>query len=610
MKKLIGGGTEFLNCLFCIIQALLIYAALYCMINSNAIGSAFNAHPLYTYDLYSFLFSRSIYGWLIFCIVWFICQKFRSRPYYLPDMISACLLSLLLWAGQFIAELGSFGESVGTVRGFILFTIGFLGSTLAIRILFLILRDVKQYIMNHAVHLPALITDHLFLIIWITLSLCWLPFAIIRYPGGTEWDAYHQIEQFLYGGMNAHWPPASSALMGSFVKFGKDVFNSYDVGLFLFTLALMIFTAAVFSYSVRMLQKLHVPDFILVIITLLYIFVPVFPTMATSAVKDAPFAAVVLLFIIFTADAVFELKHKNPVLHYVLFGLTAVAMCLLRNNGIYIVYFCIAFLIIYWCIRKNKKYQAMLIALIATAVINAGYNKILLPALNIQPTSVAEALSLPFQQTARYLKEYPDDISKKEYKAVDEVLDVKTVGEVYQPGLSDYVKGTYRGDSSKLGDYFKAWATMGIRHPGVYIDAALNTTTGFYYPDAVLESGEQIWLYWDTESDDQLQFKEFHCFDKQKEYLYKYVYELMRFPLTYPLANTAVGTWITISLCIYSLCRKRKVFLSVIPSLVGVLVCFASPTFVHNGARYALPVIYSSLFLMALCIFADRKEAA
>ena len=53
--------------------------------------------------------------------------------------------------------------------------------------------------------------------------------------------------------------------------------------------------------------------------------------------------------------------------------------------------------------------------------------------------------SIPMQQTARYLKEYPDDVTKEEAKAIDGVMKYDEIADLYNPELSDPVKATYRG---------------------------------------------------------------------------------------------------------------------------------------------------------------------
>ena len=59
------------------------------------------------------------------------------------------------------------------------------------------------------------------------------------------------------------------------------------------------------------------------------------------------------------------------------------------------------------------------------------------------------------------------------------------IADLYNPELSDPVKATYRGGHitmAKLKRYFNAWFSMFLRHPGVYIEATLHNSYGYYYP--------------------------------------------------------------------------------------------------------------------------------
>lgn len=104
-------------------------------------------------------------------------------------------------------------------------------------------------------------------------------------------------------------------------------------------------------------------------------------------------------------------------------------------------------------------------------------------AAGVEPGSVKEMLSVPFQQTARYLKEYPDDVTSKERKAINKILDYDKLAEIYQPERSDHVKDTYKDKKGGLKRYFRqAWLPMFFKHPDAYFEATLENTYGYYYP--------------------------------------------------------------------------------------------------------------------------------
>ena len=68
-----------------------------------------------------------------------------------------------------------------------------------------------------------------------------------------------------------------------------------------------------------------------------------------------------------------------------------------------------------------------------------------------------EALSVCFQQTARYIKYHGDEVTESEKEAIDKVLKYEVIGELYDPNLSDSVKKTFKTESTSedLKNYFK-----------------------------------------------------------------------------------------------------------------------------------------------------------
>lgn len=53
-------------------------------------------------------------------------------------------------------------------------------------------------------------------------------------------------------------------------------------------------------------------------------------------------------------------------------------------------------------------------------------------------------------------------------------------------------------------------------------------------------------------------------------------------------------------------CAKKEmrggVFLALLPSLITLLVCFASMTYHTNGARYALPIFFLNPFILGIVV--------
>lgn len=92
------------------------------------------------------------------------------------------------------------------------------------------------------------------------------------------------------------------------------------------------------------------------------------------------------------------------------------------------------------------------------------YTGLFFKAARVSTVGKQEALSVCFQQTARYVKYHGDEVTGEEEAAIKKVLAYKKLAKKYQPALSDPVKGTYKSEatSTDLKNYFKVWLQMGL----------------------------------------------------------------------------------------------------------------------------------------------------
>ena len=155
------------------------------------------------------------------------------------------------------------------------------------------------------------------------------------------------------------------------------------------------------------------------------------------------------------------------------------------------------------------------------------------------------------QQTARYLKEYPDDVTKEEAKAIDGVMKYDEIADLYNPELSDPVKATYRGGHitmAKLKRYFNAWFSMFLRHPGVYIEATLHNSYGYYYPFHNCTAQSSYRFY--TVNEPLIEESDYHqIFSAEtRNQLKRYADLWSQIPGLAQICNAGTYTWIVILL--------------------------------------------------------------
>lgn len=291
-------------------------------------------------------------------------------------------------------------------------------------------------------------------------------------------------------------------------------------------------------------------------------------------------------------------------------GLSALAACFLRNNGIIVVAATAAVYGVRWLLQRREKggFWTLCSILIPLCVYMV-FSNLLIPALGITKWRTSEILSLPFQQTARHIVFREDDITEEEKQIIDAVLDYERVKATYDPRLSDPVKSTYKGDEEALKIYLEYWFGELVEHPTTYLSATFNNSYGFFYPGA-REDEDARGTYRDSRWDPELLPVEYSPFqDRLVKSFGTVIRYLESLPIFYPLCNVALHVW-TFLWIFTGKVERRKLLprAAMTPVLASVIALTGMPTFSWNGFRYALPVVIAVPFLVGLFIDLKRKE--
>lgn len=265
---------------------------------------------------------------------------------------------------------------------------------------------------------------------------------------------------------------------------------------------------------------------------------------------------------------------------------------LFRNNGLYMIILSFPFLIF----AVKEKWKPLLLVFLVTIGLSSMYTKVLLPSLKITPGSIREVLSIPFQQTARYVKYHDEDLSKAEKDIIDDVLGYSDLGERYNPDLADPVKNGYNKYTTKdeLKEYFGVWFNCFLKHPVTYIDATIANTYGYFYPE------KHNWYVYhrfdDRIVEDGFDYH-YNGLDVVRSVLSKFAIIFPFIPVIGLLSNIGFSVWCLFIMTAYFVYSKKyREILLIVPSLVLVLTCVASPA--NTYFRYAMPYIFAMPFLI------------
>ena len=90
------------------------------------------------------------------------------------------------------------------------------------------------------------------------------------------------------------------------------------------------------------------------------------------------------------------------------------------------------------------------IILIIPFILSVEINHLIIVDNDIKPGGIAEALSMPIQQTARYMTKYQNELSENDMEILSHVFEnVDEISGRYQSDISDPVKDIFINDASK-----------------------------------------------------------------------------------------------------------------------------------------------------------------
>ena len=175
--------------------------------------------------------------------------------------------------------------------------------------------------------------------------------------------------------------------------------------------------------------------------------------------------------------------------------------------------------------------------------------------------------------------------------------------------MSDPVKATYRTGNitkEKLMNYFKAWFSMFKKHPGVYIEATLHNTYGYFYPFYHNTAQGPYRLYNKTFTEYQFEY-DYVFPNEARSVMAQYAYLWRNVPGFAQISNSGAYTWMLLILAGYLFYRKRgKGILALAAPALNVAICVASP--VNGMFRYVLPLIACMPVVVYWCIGYGEKE--
>lgn len=461
---------------------------------------------------------------------------------------------------------------------------------------------------------------HPFGLPFVGLLICWLPNLLLSYPATLCIDVWNQMLQFFgIQKFTTHHPPAHTVLLGWSEKLGLAL-GSGNLGLFFHIVLQTLLFALLLAYMFSAMRKMKTPAWLRGTTFITAVISPYYTQYFGMIVKDNLYSYGILLLVI---EVVYMVMMKEEYWkekkHLALLSLSIIGSMLFRNNGKYVIYPMIVLMMIVVLLQTRKKKGAgrvfLTAFLVCTVAVGAasGTQKYLVKHYQIEKGSIKEALSLPFQQTARYVKEHEDEVTEEEKKAIRGVLAYQQLPERYNPKISDPVKVTFKkkATTEDLKNYLRTWVRQGLKHPMTYIEATMNQNYYLVYP--LVENNT---LYDTTQPKkksaqklaEKLDIHEVPVIQKLDRWRTGWNKVLFSLPVLSLLSSMAFFNLLLIYLC-YSAIRKRipEMVMPLMPLLLSDAIILMAPV-IKGHPRYAFPVIYALPMAFAAYLFFAQKQ--
>lgn len=313
-----------------------------------------------------------------------------------------------------------------------------------------------------------------------------IPYFLYSYPGIMTPDSINQMEQVLrLKPFSNHHPWIHTLTISLLYRFGTLFTENQNFAFTFYTIFQIIFMAAAASYLIYILSKYLRSTALLVCIILFYAFMPYHNVMAICIWKDVLFSGSVLLFCTSFFDLLKIRSLTESKLSLLIYFFSGILFCLYRSNGWYAFLLSLPFLLIAFWKKKKVMFPLHFLILFIVLIIKGP----VMEHYGVTQPDFVESLSIPLQQIGRVVAT-GQSLTKEEYDLLNKIMAPEHIPNLYREYISDPMKELVRANdpdylSSHKAEYLILWIRLGLKYPGIYLDAYIEQTKGFYSPSTV-----------------------------------------------------------------------------------------------------------------------------
>lgn len=325
---------------------------------------------------------------------------------------------------------------------------------------------------------------------WITvgiLLICMLPFLLINFPAVMTPDSLSQYRQIIgTQHYSDHHPWPHTMLFSLFYHIGFALTKDTYAAIAFYTVAQMLLVALAEAYVWAALYEMGLKKKYCVAGILVFVICPYNLVYSVTIWKDILFSMAVMVLCVTLFQLYEQMRDgmHGKIRDWILYGISAFSVCMLRHNGLYgFLVVAVILLILFW--KKWKVLVPVSVGILCACFIIKGP---VMDAMEVTPGQFVNKLCIPLQQVCRVVaKELP--VEPEEMELITKIGDVSFVIENYEGACADPMKEWVEAGNQEYlvthkGDYLKLWIRLGLRYPAEYEQAFVDQTKGYWYPMA------------------------------------------------------------------------------------------------------------------------------
>lgn len=318
------------------------------------------------------------------------------------------------------------------------------------------------------------------------IFLCLVPVWLAYYPVIMSYDFHRQLGE-AWKGFAWFWPYqpiAHTWLIWLFLQLGQLV-GSLQTGMACMALFQMLVYSLVAGYACAFLYRIVQRPWTVAAGILFFGVFPLNSVLALCATKDVLFGTLFLLFILLLGECFFFSRGRRRMALSVLLLLEGCLMMQFRNNCIYAV----AAFGACWVLAAGRERLRVLLLCALLVAGGKGTERAIRAAIGTEmEIAKVEMYSVPIQQFARVGYYHGEELDVETWQLLNRYVPHEYWANYYPP-ISDGVKGnvavtTFSGAwEGHEGQLLADWFRLGVRYPNEYLDAFLELTRGYWFPD-------------------------------------------------------------------------------------------------------------------------------